>query len=145
MQTSSTSPRRSWRGWGVLGKADKLTALLNVVATALCAMPLYWGPPQEGNPLGFALAAPLVAAGFFVALVAQFLEHDNRHGIVRALLAGGAVILAIAGIVFAGEVPTGRLLLFYWVPAILAMLAATLLQKAHHRVDEMTPVKSRRH
>jgi len=143
-EDGSLGPRQAgpWRRWGVMGQADKIAAGLNALATALCAMPLYFGPPQEGNPLSFALVAPLVAAGFFVALVAQFLERDNRHGLVRALLAGGAVVLAIAGVAFAGDVGAGRLLFFYWVPAVIAILAATVLQKAHRRVDVRVPAEN---
>jgi hypothetical protein len=124
-----------WRKWSVLGKADRQSAVLNAVATALTAGALYWGSPQMGNPLAFAIIAPLVGAGFFIALIAQFLERDNRHGLVRALLAGGAAVLAVTGVAYAGDVEAGRILLFYWAPAILAIMGAILLQRAHRQVE----------
>jgi hypothetical protein len=132
-----TVHERSQQPLEILSRGDKLAALLNAVATVLTATVLYGAPNlhEAGVPRGFTALAPLVGAVFFVALVGMFLER-KRHGMARALLAFGSVVLAIGGIVFAGVAPAGRLLVAYWAPAILGIIAATVLVKARREVRQ---------
>jgi hypothetical protein len=73
---------------------------------------------------------------FFVALVVMFLELE-RHGLVRTLLAVGAAVLALTAIACSGKVAPGRLLVAYWLPAILALLSAIILLRAKRMADEV--------
>ncbi len=126
--------RRPWAQWEVLARGDIVASILGAIAIVLTAGSLLWGPPSTrmGNPSAFVWTAPLVAAVFFVAMVAMFVERD-RHGVARALFGGGALVLAIAAMLFLGAVPLGRLIAFYWSPAILAVTAGLALSWSKHK------------
>lgn len=128
--------RRRWRRWGVLARADKASSILSGLAILLTAGSLFAGPPSEGNPPGFIVVAPLVGVIFFIALVAMFLELE-RHGLVRALLAIGAAILAVAALAYSGRAAPERLLIAYWIPAILALISAIVLVRGKRAADEV--------
>jgi hypothetical protein len=113
-----------------LGRGDKLAAPLGAAAIFFSAFSLFFGPPSEAGGAPFVWTAPLVAFLFFVALVAMFVE-PVRHGIARALFSGGALVELVAGFVFLSKVPAGRVIFFYWLPALLALGAALALTRAH--------------
>jgi hypothetical protein len=137
--------KRPWAQWDVLARGDIVASVLGAVATLLTAGSLFWGPPASrlANPAGFVWTAPLVAVLFFIAMVAMFVERE-RHGIARALFGGGALILAIAAIVFMGEAPPGRLVAFYWLPAILAVGSGLALTRSKREVDHVETKVPRR-
>jgi|GEM_PF-2726882 len=132
----SPAARRRWKRWGILARTDKASAILSALAILLTSGSLFAGPPGEGNPAGFILIAPLVGVVFFIALVAMFLELE-RNGLVRALLAIGAGVLAVTAIAYSGKVAAGRLLVAYWVPAILALVSAIVLLRGKRAADEV--------
>lgn len=106
------------------------------LAILLTAGSLFAGPPRDGNPAGFILIAPLAGVVFFIALVAMFLELE-RNGLVRALLVIGAAVLAVTAIAYSGQVAAGRLLVAYWIPAILALVSAMVLLRGKRAADEV--------
>ncbi len=128
--------RRPWRRWDILAKADITAAILTAVATLFTSFVMFrfedGGPGQM--PWLFSIIAPLMGVVFFIALIAQFVERE-RHGIARALLVGAAVVLAASGVAFTGRAGPGLVLLSYWVPALLAVGAATVLIQGHRRAD----------
>jgi len=103
------------------------------LAIIFLAASLLRGPPKAGNPAGFVMIAPLVAVGFFVALIAMFLERE-RHGLVRALLSMGTVVLVVAAWAYAGRVSTGALIVAYWIPAVLGAASAIVIARAKRTV-----------
>jgi hypothetical protein len=120
----------------VLAQADRVSAVLMVVATFFAASALFSGARAAIGelPALFPVLAPLVAIAFGAALFASFFKRE-RHGAVRTVLAVGSVTLAIGGIAFAGEVRAGWVLMAYWVPAVLGIAAAGVLVRAHQRVN----------
>src|SRR5687768_4414098 len=104
-QDKSPGPplRRPWGRWDRLARSDNASSILTAVAIAFSALPLFWQPGRHpGQPNGVALVAPLVGAAFFIALIGMFNERERR-GFARILLAVGAVVLAAAGVAFAGN------------------------------------------
>jgi len=120
---------RRWKRWRALGRADMAAGVMTALAIIFLATSLLRGPPEAGNPAGFVMIAPLVAVGFFIALIAMFLERE-RHGLVRALLSVGTVVLAIAAWIYAGRVPIGTLTVAYWIPAVLGAASAIIIARA---------------
>ena len=137
--------QRPWAKWDVLSRGDIVAGLLTAVAIFFTAGSLFGGPPNAhaANPAGFVWVAPLVGAVFFIALLAMFAERE-RHGVGRVLLAAGSAALAVAGFVFMHQVTAARLVLFYWVPAILGICAALALVQAH-KASRGVAVKVRHH
>lgn len=105
------------------GTADRRATLL--AALGFCfTLAAILGLP--GNPV-FMGAAPCIALGFgFVALMGIRMERF-RGGFARVLLAAGALAFLAFGVAYAGRVSTGRVLLAYFVPAALFLLAAITL------------------
>jgi hypothetical protein len=134
-----------WNKWTVLSRADKISAVLAAVGILFTAIPLYGGPLEAGRSTAYNVIAPLMGVVFFIAQLAQFLERDNRHGLVRALLVVASAVLAISGVVFARQAPPGAVLLGYWTPAVLGLLAAMALQKAHLKVGDRVRIPHRKH
>jgi hypothetical protein len=77
----------------------------------------------------------LVAVTYLVAQVAMFLER-RRRGVARTLHAVGAVVLAVAAFIFHSRISADRVLLAYWIPAVLGLAAAMALQRGHQRESE---------
>ncbi len=134
--TAGPALRRPWARWDVLAKGDTTAAILAAVATVLCAGALIWPHDPALDPGLFRMGAPLVGAVFFVALVTMFVARE-RHGIARSLLALGAVALAVIGLVSMGQVAATRVVVFYWVPAVLAMVATLALGRAKSVADHL--------
>jgi peptidoglycan/LPS O-acetylase OafA/YrhL len=136
----------AWRRQRVLTRADYGALALLAGASLLCVGALFRGNTTLDTSAGFVWVAPLIALGFVFALFGIWMEQE-RHGLVRAFAVGGAVALAVAGAIFAGEAPASQLVLFYWVPAILAMLAALVVERNHRllrRTGDEAPVTARR-
>ena len=136
-QVPSDGPRarqpEPWRARRMLGRADVGASLLAAAAIFLSALPLYRGPDASGRGLFIALA-PLSGAAIFVVLIYMFAER-SRHGWARLLLCCIGVALAVSAAAFTtfGHAPIGRVLLSYWLPAILCVAAAAVLERGHHR------------
>ncbi len=54
-----------------------------------------------------------------------------RGGAIRAVLGTGAAALAIAGIVYTNSVSPRLLVIAYWLPALLSLAAAWVLELSH--------------
>lgn len=122
-----------WQRAKALGAADRLASMLTGLAIALTAIPLYRGLlPRE--PRAFVAIAPLCGAALFVTLLCMFAERE-RHGVARAGLVMTAVVLAASATAFSTALPVGagKVLLSYWLPAVLAMIAALVLNRGHHQ------------
>jgi len=115
----------------ILARADKASLVICSLATILAgSAPFLESPDDEPIPIGFALVAPFVAVVFCAAVALLFVKR-LRGGIVRALLAAGAGALAIAGIVYTKSVSPPLLVIAYWLPAVLSLTAAWILEWSH--------------
>jgi hypothetical protein len=74
--------------------------------------------------------APFVAVAFSSALAILFVKR-LRGGTVRVVLGSGAAVLAIAGIVYTNRVSPYLLVIAYWLPALLSLAAAWVLEWSH--------------
>jgi hypothetical protein len=126
-RTSGGPERGPWAKWHVLAFADKVAALHVGAAIALTSTALLFGRGlnASGNG-GFPLFAPFAGAIFLIALVAMFLERE-RHGLARGLLALGSAFLAVVAAWFGKQAGTEKLLIAYWVPALLGISAVLIL------------------
>ena len=120
-------PNRGGR-WDVLLKADGWASALLAAAIALASVSTFRTPPPHG-PRGLIWVAPLANAGLFVALVAVLLWRD-RHGFVRVVSALAAALFAVVGAFFVRGAPPSRVVIIYWIPALLAIGAALVLQRS---------------
>lgn len=118
--------------WEILSRGDMSATVLISAAAVFCAGALFWPRPAQLITQPFALiwVAPLVAVAFIVALFAMFAEIE-RFGMVRMILIVGAVTLALTGALFANDVTASRILLTYWLPALLALGGAITLVRSH--------------
>lgn len=129
-----------------MDRADKGAAVLGGIAFVLSGLAAITSDSGMAVPWGFTLVAPIAGLGIVVALFAMFAERV-RHGIGRGILAACAVVLALAGFVFTRSVEPGRVLLCYWMPAVLAIGAALVLVRGHHAevAPERRPVHRAHH
>jgi hypothetical protein len=118
---------RRVRASQILARADKAALVISSWATMLAGSAPFLGSPDEGIPIGFALVAPFVAVAFSLALGLLCFKR-LRGGAVRALLGSGASALAIAGIVYTQSVSPSLLVIAYWLPALLSLTAAWILE-----------------
>jgi len=114
--------------WDVLIRADGWASALLAAAIALASVSSFRTPPPHG-PRGLIWVPPLANAGLFVALVAVLLWRD-RHGFARAVSAVAAALFAVVGVFFVRGGPPSRVLIIYWIPALLAIAAAVVLQRS---------------
>lgn len=129
-----------------LNRADYSASALLMSASILCALPLFRGGQVPGMPRQFVWVCAVVAIVFFGALSAIWMDPlGRRHGIVRGLALVGAAALMGAGLAFATRSPTYA---FFsnGLPAVLAVMAALILQGAHKQLTgpvERIPLRQR--
>jgi hypothetical protein len=112
----------------LLARADKASLVICSLAIVLAgSAPFLGSPGDDPIPTGFVLVAPFVAVAFGGALAMLFVKR-LRGGTVRAVLGSGAAALAIAGIVYTNSVPPRLLVIAYWLPALLSLAAAWVLE-----------------
>lgn len=118
--------RTFWRARRDANSRDYLATTLLATAGVLCGLaPIFRGQSLQDARAGFTWVSGVVAMAFFAAMVAIWTE-EYRHGVARALSAAGAAVLGIGALAYTGQLP-GLTLLSYWIPAILAMVAAMVL------------------
>lgn len=111
-------------------EVDYAAGSMLTLAAILCGGALFWNRAGD-QPRGFTWIAGIVALVFFASLIGFWLEPlRKRHGYVRTLAVGGAVVLAAGGLAFTRARPS-LTLLSYWIPAVLAVGAALVLTRAH--------------
>jgi hypothetical protein len=117
-----------------LNRADYSASGLLVAASILCALPLFRGQQIPSAPRSFSWICAVVALVFFGALSAIWMDPvGRRKGVVRGLSLVGSAALMGAGLAFTSKIPTYA---FFsnWLPAVLALLAALVLQGAHRQL-----------
>lgn len=119
-------PRRAQAG------ADKRATLLVVVAFALTIAAIVGLP---GPSSWFRGAAPGVAIVCGVPALIGMVMERFRGGYARLLLCAGAAALVAFGASYMGRAETARIVIAYFIPAALFLLAAATLAAPRMRAN----------
>jgi hypothetical protein len=108
-------------------RSDAAVAVLLMMAVAFSLGSWAWRVPELDSVPGPLRLAPSLVGFLFLGALSLYLFTTSRGMFIQGLLATGAAILSLLAILFGPEAGAVRLLVFFWIPTVLALAAAVRL------------------